>query len=120
MLDLTTIDATSLGKYFDHSVLFKYATESDIREGCKQAVAYNCAAFYASSPFWLPVIIEEVAGSGVHAAAAISFPAGTADWRTKAAETRHAVEQCKAGDMSGIAAIEKALENAKISLPPRG
>jgi hypothetical protein len=35
-------------------------------------------------------------------------------------ETRHAVEQCKAGDFSGIAAIEKALQNAKISLPPRG
>ena len=92
MLDLATIDAKSLGKYFDHSVLFKWATESDIRSGCKQAVAYNCAAFYASSPHWLPVIIEEVAGSGVHAAAAISFPGGTADWRTKAAETRHAVE----------------------------
>jgi deoxyribose-phosphate aldolase len=92
VLDLATIDATSLGKYFDHSVLFKYATESDIRAGCRSAVSYNCAAFYGSSPYWLPVILEEVAGTGVHAAAAISFPAGTADWRTKAAETRHAVE----------------------------
>jgi deoxyribose-phosphate aldolase len=82
VLDLATIDAKSLGKYCDQSVLFKWATESDIRSGCKQAVAYNCAAFYASSPHWLPVIIEEVAGSGVHAAAAISFPDGTADWRT--------------------------------------
>ena len=35
-------------------------------------------------------------------------------------EARVAVERCKAGDASGIAAIEKALENAKISLPPRG
>jgi hypothetical protein len=35
-------------------------------------------------------------------------------------ETRHAIEQCKAGDFSGIATIEKALENARISLPPRG
>ena len=35
-------------------------------------------------------------------------------------ETRHAAEQCKAGDFSGIAAIEKALQNAKIPLPPRG
>ncbi|WP_147145472.1 hypothetical protein [Reyranella soli] len=35
-------------------------------------------------------------------------------------ETRDAVERCKAGDTSGIAAIEKALQNAKISLPPRG
>jgi deoxyribose-phosphate aldolase len=91
VLDLATIDAHDLGKYFDHSVLFKWATEADIRAGCREAVRYNCAAFYGSSPFWLPVIAEEVGGTGVHAAAAISFPAGTADWRTKAAETRHAV-----------------------------
>jgi hypothetical protein len=29
------------------------------------------------------------------------------------------VEKCKAGDVSGIPAIEKALENAKLSLPSR-
>jgi hypothetical protein len=35
-------------------------------------------------------------------------------------ETRQAVEACKQGDASGIAVIEKALQNAKIPLPPRG
>ena len=35
-------------------------------------------------------------------------------------ETRHAVEQCKAGDIRGISGLEKALENAKIPLPSRG
>jgi len=35
-------------------------------------------------------------------------------------EAREAVERCKAGDTSGISAIEKALENAKITLPARG
>ena len=35
-------------------------------------------------------------------------------------EAKVAVEHCKAGDTSGISAIEKALENAKISLPARG
>ena len=35
-------------------------------------------------------------------------------------EARAAVERCKAGDTSGISAIEKALENAKITLPTRG
>jgi hypothetical protein len=35
-------------------------------------------------------------------------------------EARVAVERCKAGDTSGISAIEKALENAKITLPARG
>lgn len=35
-------------------------------------------------------------------------------------ETRDAAERCKAGDTSGIATLEKALENARISLPSRG
>ena len=35
-------------------------------------------------------------------------------------EAKEAVERCKAGDTSGISAIEKALENAKFSLPARG
>jgi hypothetical protein len=35
-------------------------------------------------------------------------------------EAREAVERCKAGDPSGISAIEKALQNAKFSLPSRG
>ena len=35
-------------------------------------------------------------------------------------EAREAVERCKAGDTSGISAIEKALENAKFTLPARG
>ena len=30
------------------------------------------------------------------------------------------VEKCKAGDVSGIPAIEKALQNAKLDLPARG
>jgi hypothetical protein len=35
-------------------------------------------------------------------------------------EAREAVERCKAGDTSGISAIEKALENARFTLPSRG
>lgn len=35
-------------------------------------------------------------------------------------DTRAAIEKCKAGDPSGIPAIEKALRNAKIDLPPHG
>lgn len=35
-------------------------------------------------------------------------------------DAQASVEKCKAGDASGIPAIEKALRNAKIDLPPRG
>jgi hypothetical protein len=34
--------------------------------------------------------------------------------------TKAGVEKCKAGDPSGIPAIEKALKDAKFTLPPRG
>lgn len=34
-------------------------------------------------------------------------------------DARVAAEKCRAGDTSGIAALEKALENARIPLPPR-
>ena len=34
-------------------------------------------------------------------------------------EAREAVERCKAGDTSGISAIERALENASFTLPSR-
>ena len=34
-------------------------------------------------------------------------------------DTRVALEKCKAGDTSGIPALEQALRNARIDLPPR-
>ena len=35
-------------------------------------------------------------------------------------DSKTGVEKCKAGDPSGIPAIEKALKDAKFDLPPRG
>lgn len=35
-------------------------------------------------------------------------------------DARAAVQKCKAGDPSDIPVIEKALQNAKIDLPPHG
>jgi len=35
-------------------------------------------------------------------------------------DVRSGVEKCKAGDPAGIPMIEKALRDAKFSLPPRG
>jgi len=34
-------------------------------------------------------------------------------------DARAAIEKCKAGDLTGIPVIEKALKDAKIDLPPR-
>ena len=74
MVDLSKYKKDNIGKLFDYSVLPKNTDEKDIRQGCRDAVKYNCASFYASSPFWLPVMKEELNGSDVLPAAAINFP----------------------------------------------
>ncbi len=91
MVDLSKVTAWELGKCFDQSVLPKNSTESDIRQGCRQAVKYNCAAFYSSAAYWTPVILEELAGSDVLPAAAIGFPFGANTAYVKAKETEEAV-----------------------------
>jgi len=65
MVNLAKMDKWTIGKCFDHSVLPKNTTEADIREGCRTARNYNCAAFYTATYFWMPVILEELAGSDV-------------------------------------------------------
>ena len=100
MVDLSLFDKWALGKLFDHSVLPKNTQEKDIREGCKEAIKYNCAAFYSASHFWTPVVKEELAGTDIHVATGIDFPFGASPSVVKAFETEHAVEAgCTAVDM---------------------
>jgi deoxyribose-phosphate aldolase len=100
MVNLAKMDKWSLGKCFDHSVLPKNTTEADIRNGCKEAVDYNCAAFYSASPFWTPVVIDALKGSDVLPAAGIDFPFGASPTKVKAIETEIAVEAgCKSVDL---------------------
>jgi deoxyribose-phosphate aldolase len=99
MVDLSKLDQWALGKCFDHSVLPKQTTEAEIRSGCREAVKYNCAAFYSASPYWTPIVVEELAGSDVLPATGIAFPFGVVPSRIKAAETELAVQLgCKAVD----------------------
>jgi len=91
MVDLSKLDKWALGKCFDHSVLPKQTTEDDIRAGCREAVAYNCAAFYSASAYWTPVVVEELAGTDVLVATGIGFPWGAQPSKIKALETEQAV-----------------------------
>ncbi|HSV74600.1 MAG TPA: deoxyribose-phosphate aldolase [Chthonomonadales bacterium] len=100
MVDLAVVDAWELGQAFDHSVLPKDTTEDNIRAGCREAVAYNCASFYSASPYWTPVVAEELAGTNVLVAAAVAFPFGSATSAMKARETEEAVAAgCAAVDV---------------------
>lgn len=92
MVDLSRLDKKALGKCFDHSVLPKNTTEADIRAGCREAVAYNCAAFYSATPFWTPVVAEELAGTDILIGTGLDFPFGASSAVVKAFETEQAVK----------------------------
>ena len=100
MVDLSRMNKHDLGKLFDHSVLPKNTQEKDIREGCKQAIRYNCAAFYSATPYWTPIVKEELKGTDILIGTGIDFPFGASPAKLKALETEYAVEKgCTVVDM---------------------
>jgi deoxyribose-phosphate aldolase len=99
-IDFSKIDKWALGKHFDLSVLPKNSTEDDIRKGCRDAKTYNCAAFYSATPYWTPIVLEELQGTDILPATGIDFPFGASPGAVKAFETEYAVKAgCKAVDI---------------------
>ena len=91
MINLAKLDRRGVGKLFDYSILPKQSTEKEIRSGCRQAIEYNCAAFYSASPYWTPVVKEELQGTDVLVATGIDFPFGVSPSAVKVLEVEHAV-----------------------------
>jgi deoxyribose-phosphate aldolase len=92
MVDLSQFDKWSLGKLFDYAILPKNTQEKNIREGCREAVKYNCAAFYSASYLWTPIVKEELAGTDILIATGIGFAFGAVPSAVKALETELAVK----------------------------
>ncbi|MGL4941765.1 MAG: deoxyribose-phosphate aldolase [Thermoguttaceae bacterium] len=100
MIDLSTYDRSCIGKLFDHSILPKQTTESEIRSGCREAIQYNCAAFYTATSYWSPVVCEELQGTDILVGTGIDFPFGASPSVVKAFEAEKAVEAgCSALDL---------------------
>ena len=100
MINLAKFDRHGVGKLFDYSVLPKQTTEKEIRLGCRQAIEYNCAAFYSASPYWTPVVKEELQGSDVLVATGIDFPFGVSPSVVKVLEVERAIAAgCQSVDL---------------------
>jgi deoxyribose-phosphate aldolase len=101
MIDLSKMDRVSLAKVFDYSILPKQTQAADIRKGCEVTRKYQFAAFYASSPFWAPLIKEELADyPDIEIGTGIAFPWGSQLPSVKAFETEEAVKLgCTAVDL---------------------
>jgi len=100
MIDLAKADKRSIAKAFDYSILAKNSTEAEIREGCRVAREYGFAAFYTSSPYFSPIVAEELAGTDIEVGTGIAFPFGSQTSAVKAFETEEAIRRgCTAVDI---------------------
>lgn len=86
------MDRKTLARYFDHTILKAFATESDVRRVCSEAVDHG---FYAVcvNPCHVPLVAAELGGTGVKTCSVVGFPFGANDPAVKAREAALAVEQ---------------------------
>ncbi|MCG0238715.1 MAG: deoxyribose-phosphate aldolase [Firmicutes bacterium] len=81
----------ALARLIDHTLLKPEATEEQIRRLCAEARHYGFAAVCVN-PWWVPLCVQELKGTGVKVATVIGFPLGATTTEAKAFEARQAVE----------------------------
>ena len=84
------ISLEDLANVIEHSLLRPDMTVSAVREGC--AIARECGVVgVCARPTDLPILVEELAGTGIVIATTIGFPHGVTTTAAKVAETRDVV-----------------------------
>ena len=81
----------SLPPYIDHTLLKPEATRSMIEKLCEEAIQYWFHAVCVN-PCWVSFCARKLRGTKVKVCTVVGFPLGANDSRTKAFETRNAIE----------------------------
>jgi deoxyribose-phosphate aldolase len=84
------INAPSLARLIDHTLLRPEATRDDIAQLCREALEYNFASVCVN-PYWVPVAAAALAGSPVKVCTVVGFPLGATSTAAKVAETEAAL-----------------------------
>ncbi len=80
-----------LARYIDHTLLKPGAVESQFDQLCEEAIKYNFYSVCVNSG-WVPYVAKRVRNSNVKVCSVVGFPLGEMDSRTKAFETRNAID----------------------------
>jgi deoxyribose-phosphate aldolase len=80
-----------IAKMIDHSLLNPILTGKDLEQGCRLALAYDCASV-CIMPYYLRRAAEILKGSTVKASTTIGFPHGGHTTAIKVAEARQALD----------------------------
>ncbi|GAB4306369.1 MAG: deoxyribose-phosphate aldolase [Promethearchaeota archaeon] len=74
-----------LAKLIDHTILKPEATPAQVKQVCREAVEYGFASVCVN-PAYVPLVVTELAGSGIPACSVVGFPLGATPPDVKAAE----------------------------------
>ena len=80
-----------LNKYIDHTLLKPTATQSDIKQLCKEAIQYNFFSVCVNSCF-VVLAKTQLKNSDVKVCTVVGFPLGAMDSKSKAFEAQTAIE----------------------------
>lgn len=83
--------ALELAGYIDHTLLKPEAKEEQIKKLCEEAVQYGFYSVCINSS-WTAYCAKKLRGTKVKVCTVVGFPLGATDSRTKAYETRNAIE----------------------------
>lgn len=85
------MDAKELAQYIDHTMLKPDALSSAYDQLCSEAIQYHFKSVCVNSS-WVPYVAKRLQGTDVHVCSVVGFPLGAMTSRSKAFETREAIE----------------------------
>ena len=86
------ITAAEMAKYIDHTLLKPDAPQAAFDKLCEEAIKYKFKSVCINSSR-VPYVTKKLQGTGVLVCSVVGFPLGAADSRSKAFETRRAIEE---------------------------
>ena len=99
------MDSKELAQYIDHTMFKPDAVNSAYDQVCAEAVQYHFKSVCVNSS-WVPYVAKKLQGTGVKICSVVGFPLGAMTSRSKAFETREAIEH-GASEIDMVLAIGK-------------
>ncbi len=87
----TGMTSQELARYIDHTLLKPDAVDSQFDQLCEEAIKYDFYSVCVNSS-WVSYVAKKVRGSQVKVCSVVGFPLGETDSRSKAFETRNAID----------------------------
>ena len=89
-IDIKNMTYRHVAKTLDHSILKPEMTEADVISGCEMARHYDIAAV-SVKPCYLPLVVDQLAGTDIAPGTVVSFPHGHSTTAVKVFEAQDGV-----------------------------